>query len=122
MGLKDSLSSKKANVDNPLSRIDPSAPLVPLARLPGAIDSESKESNESMQHPESPSGTAELKPPADDDLTDTDSKMERSPALKNGLSRKDLKKLSKKERKNLERILKRIAIARKQKRVPWIEF
>jgi hypothetical protein len=25
-------------VDDPLSRIDPSAPLVPTARLPGALD------------------------------------------------------------------------------------
>ena len=105
MGLKDSLSSKKANVDDPLSRIDPSAPLVPLAQLPGALASESKDSNESMQHPESPSGKAELKPLADDKLTDMDSDMERSPALKRAPTHKGSRKLSKKERINLERIL-----------------
>jgi hypothetical protein len=59
--LEESIPRKKAKVDDPLSRIDPSQPLVKSACLPGALEPKTiTESNHSQKQPAGKSEVGDL--------------------------------------------------------------
>jgi hypothetical protein len=98
-------------VEDPVSRINPSAPLVPLAQLPGALDSKNKESNDIRQQPESTSCMGDLagyipkRGKKDYETTNMDGDMGGTREAKMARSRKECKELSTRERSKLERII-----------------
>jgi hypothetical protein len=58
--LEESIPRKKAKVDDSLSRIDPSPPLVESASLPGAPEPKTTESNHIQKQPAGKSEVGDL--------------------------------------------------------------